>query len=150
MNSKIKIILVCFMCLSFSLLLLIKSASCQEGKIFPGKKITGHQTITLNDLTGLSKRTITIEFGTTVIWVNNALYLMQLKFSGKQVTMACASPVHFVVDEEGSFVSDKIPPGAVASLCFIEKGEFNYMMRKAEGAEFWTKKPEYIGKIIVK
>jgi hypothetical protein len=33
--------------------------------------------------------------------------------------------------EDGTYVSDKIPMGAVASLCFVEKGNFEYYARKA-------------------
>jgi hypothetical protein len=33
------------------------------------------------------------------------------------------------VNDDGSFISDRIPEDSVASLCFVEKGEFSYVMR---------------------
>jgi hypothetical protein len=62
--------------------------------------------------------------------------------------------VHFVVDENGSFISDRIPAGSVASLCFVEKGEYNYVMSKvllfSPTLEARPYKDNFKGKIIVK
>jgi hypothetical protein len=67
--------------------------------------------------------------------------------------MACKSPVHFVIDENGSFISDRIPQGSVASLCFVEKGEFPYVARKASTGATYEHRgaiKEFEGKVIVK
>jgi hypothetical protein len=87
------------------------------------------------------------------VWVNNSRSQLELKFEGKQVTLACKSPVHFLIDEDGSFISDRIPQDSVASLCFVEKGEFNYVLRKAPGSGAISQMRENIkefkGKVIV-
>jgi hypothetical protein len=49
-----------------------------------------------------------------------------IKFIDKRITTACENPVHFVKDVDGSFMSDHIPFGSVASLCFVEKGTYKY------------------------
>jgi hypothetical protein len=89
--------------------------------------------------------------GTTVIWINEADSPVEIQFEGKQVTMACQNPVHFVIDDKGSFISNNIPLGAVASLCFIEKGEFNYVVRRAlKPSQSYKMTPgEFKGKITV-
>lgn len=91
--------------------------------------------------------------GTTVIWMNGSKETLELQFEGKQVTMACKSPVHFVIDEKGSFVSDRIPEGSVASLCFVEKGEFSYVARKVQTSgsisQYRDSVKEFKGKVIV-
>ena len=84
-------------------------------------------------LGAVSPSEVTIAPGTTVVWVNNSRDTLEVQFEGKQVTAACKSPVYFVLDEQGSFISNRIPQGSVASLCFVEKGEFNYVARKAWG-----------------
>jgi hypothetical protein len=67
--------------------------------------------------------------------------------------MVCKRPVHFIVADKDSFVSDRIPTGSVASLCFVEKGEFNHVMRKvlrfSPTLEPWPYITEFKGKIIV-
>jgi plastocyanin len=64
--------------------------------------------------------------GTTVVWLNTSKDYFELYFTGEQVEIACKSPTRFNINPEGGFYSDRIPPGAVASLCFIEKGIFEY------------------------
>lgn len=99
--------------------------------------IKAHQLIRLNYLAGISPAEVSVKAGTTVIWMNDARAMVQLQFEGKQVTMACKSPVNFIIDEQGSFISNLIPQGSVASLCFVEKGTYNYVFRKApEGATY--------------
>ena len=56
---------------------------------------------------------------------------IEVKFPDKKVTMACQSPVNFSISKEGTYVSNSIPFGGVASLCFIEPGTFKYIIEKA-------------------
>ena len=107
------------------------NAIAMEEKIDKSADIKQHKIVRVHYLAGLSPEELKIEPGTTVIWINDARASMYIQFEGKQVTMACKSPVHFIVDETGSFLSDNIPQGSVASLCFVEKGEFSYYARKA-------------------
>lgn len=106
------------------------AADQKDSKIDPDQNIKETKIIRLNVLGGISPAVVTVKPGTTVVWVNDSRSQLELKFEGKQVTLACKSPVHFMVDEDGSFISDRIPQDSVASLCFVEKGEFNYVLRK--------------------
>jgi len=142
---------------AFALFLMSGIAGAQaekNSKIEPEQAIKATQIIHLNDTGGIYPADAVVKPGTTVVWRNDSRAQLELQFSGKQVTMACKSPVHFVVDEEGSFVSDRIPADSVASLCFIEKGEYPYVLRnvssKAYFDEHRTKPQEFKGKIIVK
>jgi plastocyanin len=123
-----------------------------KGKIQPTLDIKAHQLIRLNYLAGISPADVTVQAGTTVIWMNDARAMVQLQFEGQQVTMACKSPVNFIVDDKGSFISNLIPQGSVASLCFVEKGTYNYVFRKApQGSTYQTRESikEYKGMITV-
>lgn len=130
-----------------------KAKPGEVGKeIFPDKKLAGSRVITIPS-EAMNIPTVTVDAGTTVIWINNSRYYVEINFKHKQVTLACESPVNFVVDEEGKFISNKIPFGAVASLCFIQKGAYDYIVRRASvGAtpsSPYTRK-ELTGKLIVK
>ena len=89
-----------------------------------------HKIVRLYEKGGIDPSTLTIQRGTTVIWINESKSLAEIEFTNKQVTLACKSPVRFGVDESGVYVSDKIFRGAVASLCFIETGEFDYLVTR--------------------
>ena len=118
-------------CFCFFVLISIQIAQAQEGKIDSTKKIAGNQVIHIGYSSGIVPQKVKIKAGTTVIWINEANTTLFIEFITKQVTMACKSPIHFVVDEDGTFASNRIPMGAVASLCFIEKGEYVYKVRRA-------------------
>jgi plastocyanin len=125
----------------------------KDSKILADQNIKETKIIRMDVLGGISPAEVTVKPGTTVVWVNNSRSQLELKFEGKQVTMACKSPVHFIVDDDGSFVSDRIPQDSVASLCFVEKGEFKYHLRKAPGGDGSTppveNSKEFNGKILV-
>ena len=113
------------------LMLFVCTAQAQPaGRVAPEKKIESHQVVQINKVEGLDPKLVLVKQGTTVIWFNHTDSIAEIQFTGKAVTMACKSPTHFIVDEEGSFVSDRIPQGAVASLCFIEKGTYNYVLKR--------------------
>lgn len=129
------------------------TAGDKGDKIVPEMNIKASKIIRVHYVGGISPAELTIEPGTTVIWLNDSRTPVELQFEGKQVTMACKSPVHFIVDENGSFISDRIPQGSVASLCFVEKGEFNYVMNKAATqatSQEQRGSGNFKGKIIVK
>ena len=81
----------------------------------------------------------------------NTDHFAEIDFTGKQVTLACKSPTNFVVGEDGSFISNRIPQGAVASLCFIDKGTYNYELRRGPRttASVKTDQPTVHGTIVV-
>ncbi|MCX8044921.1 MAG: hypothetical protein N3B18_12450 [Desulfobacterota bacterium] len=138
--------------------LLIVDAAAETGesgqKIQPDKDIKVHQIIRIHYSGAVIPEILTVKPGSTVVWINDAKSAVEIQFEGKQVTLACKSPVHFTIDENGSFISDRIPTGSVASLCFIEPGEFSYIARKAPTTVSERMGPrdgiqEFKGKIIV-
>lgn len=148
---------------SLCIILPAKNAIAQSEKILEDKKIEGYQVIRLDKYgkeegsTFVKGRIIPevakVKAGTTVIWINESKSYAEIAFTDKKVTLACQNPVHFVVDENGAFVSNLIPFGAVASLCFIEKGEFDYAMTMKptrRSVEPYYGKPQIAkGKVIV-
>jgi plastocyanin len=120
-------------------------------KVVPEKKVEGHQVVQINRYFALDPKLSMVKPGTTVIWMNLSESNVEIQFTGKAVALACKSPTHFIVDEEGSFVSDRIPPSAVASLCFIEKGTYNYVLHRGPRATAAVKTdlPDVNGTIIV-
>ncbi len=104
-------------------------AEDKKSKIVPEEAIKATQIIRLHYSGGITPPVVEIEPGTTVIWINDSRAPIEMQFQGKQVTLACKSPVHFIIDDEGSFISNRIPQGSVASLCFVEMGEFHYVAR---------------------
>jgi plastocyanin len=81
------------------------------------------------DYNGLTPKTITSTPGTAVIWVNHSRFPIEILFVEKKVVLACASPVNFFVGKDGVYESNKIPSGGTASLCFIEKGTYEYKVK---------------------
>jgi plastocyanin len=131
------------------------SASEQNDKIKLDK--VGPKTVTINMhyLGNLSPSEVTITPGTTVIWRNDSRASLEIQFEGKPVTIACKSPILFNIDKSGSFMSNHLSQGSRASLCFVEKGEFNYVARKvfsSSGAAYELREniQEFKGKVIVK
>jgi len=142
--------LFCLVLALAGMLLTLPSVQAQSEKIVPEMQGTGHQVIRLNYTFGVDPSKVTVARGTTVIWMNSGRSNAKIKFTGKQVTLACKSPVHFPVDETGSFTSNDIPPGAVASLCFVEKGTFDYTVTQETPAQNPTAAPRVSkGQIIV-
>jgi hypothetical protein len=124
--------LIILACLLFTTFIIpCKDVSGQEEKVLPEKKLPEVRVIRFDHVNVPSIDMVKVPSGTTVVWVNGlAGYTLEIKFISKKVTLACSSPIHFIVDEDGAFVSNKIPFGGVASLCFIEKGEFDYVVKR--------------------
>lgn len=93
--------------------------------------------------------TVTTQKGTTVIWVNHSRTPVEILFLDKKVTVACGSPVNFFVGKGGAYESGKIPFGSTASLCFLEKGTYEYMIKSSR--TFFMKQVERDskGKIVI-
>ncbi len=111
-----------------------------------------YKVVRLYETGGIEPQNLTIQPGTTVIWINESKSLAEIEFTNKQVTLACGSPVRFVVDDRGTYVSEKIFRGTVASLCFTEAGEFEYAVKREPRrlAAVPVAPPDVTGKIIVK
>lgn len=102
---------------------------------------------------GINPATATIKPGTTVIWVNESPGEVEVRFTNTEnMMMACGSPLRFIQDLEGQFISDMIPFAGVASICFIKKGEFSYVVARGPRGvgEGEDETKEYTGKLIIK
>jgi plastocyanin len=88
------------------------------------------------DYNGLTPKIITSKPGTAVIWVNHSRFPIEILFLDKKVVLACGSPVNFFVGKDGVYESNKIPSGGTASLCFIEKGTYEYNVKSS--STFYT------------
>ncbi len=139
------------LCVCIALCALSGAQAKTDNKVMPEKKIQGHKVIQINKMVGLVPKDATVKSGTTVIWMNHSDSLAEIQFTGKAVTIACKSPTHFVVDNDGSFISNRIPQSAVASLCFIEKGTYNYVLKRGprSTAAIKTDLPDVQGTIVV-
>lgn len=94
--------------------------------ILPEEKVQGVTVIHLRRDLQIDPPGITINPGSTVVWLNGTEGLIEIHFPDKQVRIACDRPVNFILDPAGTFVSNKIPVGGVAGICFIEKGSYAY------------------------
>jgi len=94
--------------------------------------------------------TLFAPLGTTVIWVNHSKYAVEILFIGKQVVLACGSPINFFIGKDGSYESHKIPSGGTASLCFLEKGRYAYKTKPSKAFILGKKGKEHYGTIWIK
>ena len=146
-DKKVVMAILVIFCLSS--FLSVQTLWGEEKEIKPEVQ---HKIVRLYEQGGISPQNLTIQRGTTVIWINESKSIAEIEFTNKQVTLACKSPVRFGVDESGTYISDKIFRGAVASLCFVEAGEFEYVVKREPRrlATVPAELPDMKGKIIVK
>ncbi|MBI3988920.1 MAG: hypothetical protein HY347_04820 [candidate division NC10 bacterium] len=78
---------------------------------------------------------IEINRGDTVIWTAIDQPAMVYFSDGTPVKLACVAPTRFRLNEDGAYTSGMIPPGATASLCFVEPGTFDYAVFFRGGIE---------------
>ena len=154
MKKKHVVLVTCLAVLASAAIATAQKENIQD-KIVPEKNINNHQIIRIHYSGAVMPESLTVKPGSTVVWVNESKEPVELQFEGKQVSLACKNPVHFVLTEEGFFISDRIPTGAVASMCFIERGEFNFVARKMPRAytQMLSERQriqEFKGKVIVK
>ncbi len=88
-----------------------------------------NKIVRISEKEGAFPQTVFAKPGTTVIWVNNARSVLEVLFLDKKVALACGSPVNFFIGKDGAYESGKIPYGGTASLCFLEPGTYDYMVR---------------------
>ena len=93
------------------------------------------KTLVISILEGfMSDTEVAIERGTTVIWYNDTDKAVDVNFTmGKKVQQACVVPVGFKLDRDG-YNASNIPPGGVASLCFVKDGTYNYVVNTPGGS----------------
>jgi hypothetical protein len=90
-----------------------------------------NKIVIINEYEEVKPITITSPPATTVIWVNHSRTPVEILFLDKKVTAACGSPVNFFAGKNGAYESGKIPFGGTASLCFLEKGKYSYMIKSS-------------------
>lgn len=98
-----------------------------------------NKVVTITTHYGIKPPDIVSTPGTTVIWVNQTNKPHEILFLDKKVVVACSSPVNFFVGKDGAYESAKIPFGGTASLCFIEKGTYEYTVKPSKTFYKWTK-----------
>lgn len=84
------------------------------------------------DSTGLAPKEIHVAPGTRVIWVNSRGEEVKVKFTSHAVSTTCEAPRGFVLGPKGIFQSRGIKSGGVASLCFLEPHDYDYMIEGPE------------------
>ena len=86
--------------------------------------------------------TATISLGTVVIWVNESHEKAKIQFSNlNELASSCDGSTRFNTDMK-QVISAEVPVAGIESICLIQKGEFNYIVKRG------SHKLE--GKIIIK
>jgi plastocyanin len=98
-----------------------------------------HQTVALKkEPAGIAPNPAKVKSGTTVIWINHDPQMISIRFEGK-ISLVCGEMVNFYGDIFDFYESSQIPQGGIASICFLEKGTYNYEVKrlaKEAGKEF--------------
>ena len=121
------------------------AAEDQAGEIKVINKI-----VTLSPSEGIKPTAVNSGSGTTVIWVNHDRGPVEILFLDKKVILACSSPVNFFVGKDGAYESAKIPFGGTASLCFTDKGKYEYIVKSSRTFYSSTTAREHRGIIWIK
>ena len=95
----------------------------------------GHALIVLkSDMVAVSPDPLKVKQGTTIIWVNECKEPVSIIIKTK-VGIACKNPVNFYADLFGHYETGQILTGATASICFIDKGKFEYEVKRMIGQD---------------
>jgi plastocyanin len=104
--------------------------------------------VTVSTFDGIQPASITSKPGTTVVWLNRSRIPAEVLFLDKKVVLACGSPVNFIIGKNGAYESGKIISRGTASLCFTEKGKYEYVV-KPSGTFYKVGEHEYRGAIVI-
>jgi len=95
----------------------------------------GHALVVLKgDFQAITPDPLKVKQGTTIIWVNEGKEPISILIKTK-VGIACKNPVNFYADLFGYYETGQVLPGATASICFIDKGKFEYEVKRMIGKE---------------
>ena len=95
----------------------------------------GHALIVLkSDTQAISPDPLKVKQGNTIIWVNQGKEPVSIIIKTK-VGFACKNPVNFYADLFGHYETGQILPGATASICIIDKGKFEYEVKRMIGQD---------------
>jgi hypothetical protein len=78
---------------------------------------------------GITPRDITVKRGQKVIWFNEEATSCKIRITSK-VGLACSVPDNFYADLFGYYESAPVPQSGLAGICFIEKGTYQYEVRR--------------------
>ena len=145
MKKCLCVILLC--CLGFCFSVGISPAAEGEEKTEQAKIV--NKIVIINEYEEVSPLVVTSTPGTTIVWVNNSRSPVEILFYDKEVTISCGSPVNFFVGRGGAYESNKIPFGGTASLCFVENGTFEYMIKSSRTFYMKRLERESKGKIVI-
>ena len=134
-------------------MVILFSSLCLTGYLFAAeakkeeiKKV--HKTVIIHEYEGLTSENLRVEPGTTVTWVNFAAVEAKILFLDEEVINAADCPVYFFIDRDGTYETHKMCAGCTASLCFLEKGRFDYVVKETRTS--YGEEKEYRGTILVK
>ena len=144
MNIKqLPVLVIVLTIVTFSLnSLVIAEEEEKDSLVTKAVIITGHA--------GLKPPGIISQRGTTVVWVNQSNTPQEILFLDKKVVIACGSPVNFIVGHDGAYESSKVPFGGTASLCFLETGTYQYMVKPSKTFAQQPKDKEFRGTVTIK
>jgi plastocyanin len=95
----------------------------------------GHALVVLKgDFQAITPDPLKVKQGETIIWVNEGKEPISILIKTK-VGMACKNPVNFYADLFGHYETGQILPGATASICIIDKGKFEYEVKRMIGQD---------------
>jgi len=95
----------------------------------------GHALIVIkSNMMDISPDPLKVKQGTTIIWVNEGKEPVSITIKASGM-IGCKSLVNFYVDLFGDYETGQIHPGATASICFIQKGKFNYEVKRLIGQD---------------
>lgn len=104
--------------------------------------------VSISAYEGIMPATFKSKPGTTVVWLNRSRIPAEVLFLDKKVTVACGSPVNFFIGKDGAYESGKIISRGTASLCFTEKGSYDYVV-KPSGTFYKPGEKEFQGSITI-
>jgi plastocyanin len=124
------VMFVCIIVLSGIMSTAEEKGAAQQAAPGTEEEVTiSNRIVKINEKEGASPSILVTSVGTTVIWVNYSKSPLEVLFLDKKVTLACGSPVNFFIGKDGAYESGKIPFGSTASLCFTEKGKYDYIVK---------------------
>ncbi len=129
MDKSIKIVSINVFVVLVLALFMIPPSLADDKTAESQPPVKGYKIISIHKMFGVSPGLVNVNKGTTIIWINESHGLVQILFSAKQVALACKNPTNFIIDKDGFFVSNSIPEGSVASLCFVENGKYGYVVK---------------------
>jgi hypothetical protein len=111
---------------------------CSVGAVFlsaAAAEEPHHKLIVLtSDQQAIKPDPMRLKQGATAMWLNTGKEPITIIFKTK-IGIACKAPVNFYGDLSGHYETNQIVNGATASICFIDKGKFEYEVKRMIGKE---------------